>query len=52
MAALKKKASIIGAGPLIVSDTLLLGAKQVESRKQLFLSSTVQTDTPLSPTLP
>ena len=35
MAALKKKASIIGAGPLIVSDTLVFGVAEVESGEQL-----------------
>ena len=52
MAALKKKASIIGAGPLMVSDTLLLGAQRSNPANSFFMSSTVQTETPLSPTLP
>ena len=52
MAALKKKASIIGAGPLMVRDTLVLGAQRSKPAKSFFMSSTVQMETPLSPTLP
>ena len=52
MAALKKKASIIGAGPLMVIETLVLGAQRSKPANSFCMSLTVQIETPLSPTLP
>ena len=52
MAALKKMASIMGAGPLMVMETLVEGRRDRSRRRASCMSSTVQMETPLSPTLP
>jgi len=45
-------ARIVGAGPLIVMLTLVLGAVRSKPEYSTFMSSSVAMDTPLLPTLP
>ena len=45
-------ASSVGAGPLIVIDTELLGAQRSKPEYSTFMSSSVAIDTPELPTLP
>ena len=52
MAALKYMASIIGAGPLMVMDTLVLGLHKSKPPYSTFMSSKVAMLTPELPTLP
>ena len=51
-ATLKNIARIIGAGPLMVIDTLVVGAHRSKPAYSRSMSSTVQIDTPDSPILP
>ena len=52
MAAFRKKASTIGAGPLIVIETEVLGRAQVEARVELLGVVDGADETPEFPTLP
>ena len=52
MAVLRKNASTVGAGPLMVSDTDVDGAIRSKPSKSTFMSSRVATETPDVPTLP
>ena len=52
MAVLRKKARIVGAGPLIVIDTDVVGAVRSNPSYSAFMSSSVATETPEVPTLP
>ena len=52
MAAFMKKARIIGAGPLMVIDTEVLGEQRSKPEYSFFMSSSVAMDTPEFPTLP
>ncbi len=52
MAVLKNIARIVGAGPLIVIDTEVVGAHRSKPRYSTFMSSSVAIDTPELPTLP
>ena len=52
MAVLKNMASMMGAGPLMVMDTLVLLAHRSKPSRSVFMSSKVQMDTPEVPTLP
>lgn len=52
MAALKNIAISIGAGPLMVIDTLVLRSQRSKPEKSFFMSSSVQMDTPALPTFP
>ncbi len=52
MAAFMKYASIIGAGPLMVIDTDVLGSHEVESRVELLGVVEAAIDTPELPILP
>ena len=45
-------ASSIGAGPLMVIETEVLGAQRSKPSYNTFMSSSVQMDTPELPTLP
>ncbi len=45
-------ASIVGAGPLIVIDTDVVGSIRSKPSKSVFMSSRVAIDTPELPTLP
>ena len=47
-----KNARIIGAGPLIVIETEVVGAQRSKPEYSFFMSSTVAIDTPELPTLP
>ena len=47
-----KNAKIIGAGPLIVIDTEVVGLQRSNPEYSFFMSSTDATDTPELPTLP
>ena len=47
-----KNARIIGAGPLIVIDTDVVGAQRSKPEYSFFMSSTDAIDTPELPTLP
>ena len=47
-----KNARMIGAGPLIVIDTDVVGAHRSKPEYSFFMSSTVAIDTPELPTLP
>ena len=51
-ATLKNMARIIGAGPLIVIETEVLAAHRSKPAYRRSMSSTVQIETPDSPTLP
>ena len=51
-AVLRNMARIIGAGPLIVIDTLVFGSQRSKPEKSFFMSSSVQMETPALPTLP
>ena len=52
MAVLRKNASTVGAGPLIVIDTDVVGATRSKPSNSTFMSSSVATETPEVPTLP
>ena len=52
MAAFMKNPSSIGAGPLIVIDTEVLGSARSKPEYSFLASSTVAIDTPELPTLP
>ncbi|MNC97367.1 hypothetical protein D3C83_150080 [compost metagenome] len=52
MAAFMKNARIIGAGPLMVIDTEVLGAHRSKPEYSFFMSSRVAMETPELPTLP
>ena len=52
MATLKKNASTVGAGPLIVIETEVEGAHRSKPEYSFFMSSTVAIETPELPTLP
>ena len=52
IAAFMNIARIVGAGPLIVMETLVFGATRSKPAKSFRMSSTVQMLTPLSPILP
>ena len=52
MAALRNMARIVGAGPLIVIDTDVVGSHRSMPSNSAFMSSRVATDTPALPTLP
>src|SRR6201994_917496 len=52
MAVLRKKARMVGAGPLIVIDTEVVGADRSNPSYSAFMSSRVAIDTPEVPTLP
>ena len=45
-------ARIVGAGPLIVIDTEVVGAHRSKPEYSTFMSSSVAIDTPELPTLP
>ena len=51
-AVLRKKARIVGAGPLMVIDTDVFGAVRSKPSYSTFMSSSVAMDTPDVPTLP
>ena len=48
----RKNASTVGAGPLIVIDTLVDGETRSKPPYSTFMSSSVATETPEVPTLP
>ncbi|OQB35232.1 MAG: hypothetical protein BWY09_02383 [Candidatus Hydrogenedentes bacterium ADurb.Bin179] len=52
MAALKNNASMMGAGPLMVIETLVLGAHRSKPSYSSFMSSSVQMETPEVPIFP
>ncbi len=52
MTVLRKNASTVGAGPLIVMDTEVVGATRSNPSYSAFMSSRVATETPDVPTLP
>ena len=52
MAAFKKNAKIIGAGPLIVIETLVFLSHKLNPEYRSFASSIVAIDTPEFPTFP
>ena len=52
MAVFKKNAKMIGAGPLIVIDTLVDGAVRSKPLYKTFMSSSLQMETPEVPILP
>lgn len=52
IAVLRKKARIVGAGPLIVMDTEVVGSVRSKPSYSAFMSSSVATETPDVPTLP
>ena len=52
MAVFRKKARIVGAGPLIVIDTEVVGEARSNPSYSAFMSSSVAIDTPEVPTLP
>ena len=52
IAVLKNMARIVGAGPLMVIDTLVVGLHRSKPSYRAFMSSSVAIDTPLLPTLP
>jgi hypothetical protein len=52
IAALKNIDRMIGAGPLMVSDTEVVGAHSSKPSNRTFMSSSVAIDTPELPTLP
>jgi hypothetical protein len=52
IAVLRKKARIVGAGPLIVIDTEVVGETRSKPSYNAFMSSRVATETPEVPTLP
>jgi hypothetical protein len=52
MAAFRNMARIVGAGPLIVIDTDVVGSHRSNPSKRTFMSSRVAMDTPELPTLP
>ena len=52
MAVFKNMARIIGAGPLIVIETDVLGLHRSKPSNSAFMSSTVAIDTPALPILP
>ncbi len=52
IAVLRKKARTVGAGPLMVSDTDVVGATRSNPSNSSFMSSSVATETPDVPTLP
>ncbi|TLD45066.1 MAG: hypothetical protein FAZ92_02660 [Accumulibacter sp.] len=52
IAVLKNIDRMIGAGPLIVSETEVVGAQSSKPSKRTFMSSRVAIDTPELPTLP
>ncbi len=52
MAVFMNMARIIGAGPLMVMDTEVVGAHRSKPEYSTFMSSSVAIDTPELPTLP
>jgi len=52
MAVLKYIARMMGAGPLMVMETLVFGAHRSKPSNSFFMSSRVQMLTPDSPTFP
>ena len=52
IAVLRKNASIVGAGPLIVIETEVVGEVRSKPEYSTFMSSSVAMDTPDVPTLP
>ena len=52
MAVFMNMARIIGAGPLMVIDTEVVGAHRSKPEYSTFMSSSVAIDTPELPTLP
>ena len=52
MTVLRKNARIVGAGPLIVIDTLVVGEVRSKPAYSSRMSSSVATETPDVPTLP
>ena len=52
MTVLRKNARIVGAGPLIVIDTLVVGEVRSNPAYSSRMSSSVATETPEVPTLP
>ena len=52
MAVLRNMARIVGAGPLIVIDTDVVGSHRSKPPYSTFMSSRVAIDTPELPTLP
>ena len=52
MAVLRNMARIVGAGPLIVIDTEVVGSHRSKPSYSAFMSSSVAIDTPELPTLP
>ena len=52
MAALRYIARIVGAGPLIVIDTDVVGSTRSKPSNSTFMSSSVAIETPEFPTFP
>ena len=52
MAVFRNMARIVGAGPLIVIDTDVVGSQRSKPEYSTFMSSSVAIDTPDVPTLP
>ncbi len=52
MAVLRNMARMVGAGPLMVIDTEVVGSHRSNPSKSAFMSSRVAMDTPELPTLP
>ena len=52
MAVLRNMARMVGAGPLMVIDTEVVGSHRSKPSKRAFMSSSVAMDTPEVPILP